>query len=462
MITALLTEIGRDARLAEGADPEEFVVSEAQVDQAIEGQFKLKEVLTEEDAERFKAGIEASIGWARYRELVRANAAFEKTFLPDAGKRPGIEVIDAEGNSHLVHMPMVTWNALLNDARGTGLRDMLNDPSKEGTEIGGFLRPHFARSIRSALLTGLDVESCYSGKLNQGILMRIGDKELGVDEVLPLVTDRVTPEDRVLALREILLLEAMDSGLEKAGYLLSDEGAAEAFAAHEKQYVGSIFPLAFMARMQGFYNLSRYENFYRRRAGFEQMIDPELNDVTLKEFYEGPARLLYENAKVKVQLIFFGAVDPAKGLSWAVERMDEVQARLQSGEDFETLAAEYHDQDGTFSTFDFEPLTRNHLRMALNDQPLSTLLFGFSLADYLFYRAEAGEIVGPLVKYGPHIGGPGHNGAYLVRVQEYTGSQELKPFNEVREMVRSDYLDLRFVEWAQEMLEQATIELTLD
>jgi hypothetical protein len=489
-MTALMTQIGMEIRLEEGADPEAFKVSEERVDQEIENQLKIQHQLQkmpEMDMETFKQNIDATYGWERYRDLVRATVGFEKVFLPDIeakeapaegegeqkegeGEEKEQEHAEGEEQEHAegeeqeasdadlpvgtnaegaevkIHMPMITWNALVGREQERTLRDMLNKNYAEGTPLGGFLRPHFTRTIKEALLRSLDVEFFYTGNLKPGVFLRIEDKELMLEAIYPVVASQLTNADRMMALREALLMKGMDFALEEAGCQMSDAEVKAAFDAHQKEYEGTLFTLDFMIRLHGYLTMARYQNVYRRRAGFEKLFASDLNsDEVLKAFYESAGRLLYENGSVKIQVIFFGVFDHKtksfreNGFAWAETQMAKVLERLK---------------------YDFQFLNRQHLRMALADPSLNALLEGFSLADYTFYRGETDEIVGPVRKYNRFMGSPSHRGVYLARIKEFRRSQLLKPYDISKKMVVVDYADLRFTAWAQEALAKASVELT--
>jgi hypothetical protein len=381
--------------------------------------------------------------------------------LPKATDSKGVEVN--------IYLPMITWNALSIRERDRGLRDYLNSLYKDGTPVGGFLKPQFARSVKEALLKVFDVKFFYSGKLKPGVLLSIEGKELLLEDVYAVVKNRIGHEEKMMALKEILLCKSMDRALKEAGCLLNEKEAEAAYRAQEKEYEGTIFPLEFAIRLHGYFNPARYKNLYSRRAGFEKMIADELNnDEVLKDFYQGAARLFYENGSCKLQMIFFGIYDHEKdemrenGYEWAHAQMAKVLERLKAGEDFETLAKEYEDKEGTFNTSDFELLNRQLLRTSLGETSKSNLITGFSLADYCFYRGKTDEIVGPVTKYWGDMGLPSHKGVFLVRIAEFRRSQVLKPFDISKKMVTIDYADLRYSHWAEGTLKGSKIELTLN
>lgn len=510
-ITAAITEIGKEQRIADGVDPVEFEVSDEQIDAEIEKQIKTQIMMKQKEMpdmtpEKWREGIEASYGWDRYRNLVKAIVTFEKVYIPEIPAAEGEaeeekkeeagdsdvpggaqeeeaaaeeEVIveeldpnlpvgtDAKGAEVNIFMPLITWNAMTLNERDRGLRDHLNTLYKDGQPIGDFLRPHFSRSVKEALLRTMNVDFFFSGKLPAGTFAKIGDRDIKLSDIYAVTKHRITPDDRILALREILVLKAMDKELENTGCMLGDEAFQKAFRAHEAEYEGSIFPLEFIIRLNGYYSKYRYKNHYFRRAGFEKLIAADLaSDDVLKEFYESAARLLYENGSIKLKIIFFGLYDSKtktyreNGWEWATEQMDSVLAALKNGEEFDELSKKYEDPMGTFTTWDFEFLSRNHLRMALGDSAKSALISGFSLSDYVFYRGDTGEIVGPVKKLFADLGNPVHRGIYLVKIVEFRRSQYLRPFEQSKQMVETDYADLRFIHWAQECLKKADVELT--
>ena len=497
--TAMLSEIGKEVRLADGADPAEFEVSDARVDQEIENQLKQQQTMLKKpelNLEEFKKGIESAFGWDRYREKVRSMVAFEKVYLPEIQpvlgpdgkpvipepKKPPVQgeveppvpidpnlpvVTDAQGAEVNRYLPEITWDALSQREKEQGLRDMLNQQYRDKTPIGGFLRPHFAKAVKDALLRSLDVEYFYRGNLKPGILLRIVDKDLPIDEVYEVIKGRVNEDDKKLVLREILLCKSMDRALKEAGCLLTPEEADAEFREHEKAYENTFLPLEYMIQLYGYQDMATYRNLYNRRSGYEKMIADKLNDDEfLKDYYEGAARLLYENGSVKLQCIFFGVYDHATkkiregGYAWAEERMAEVMKRLAAGEDFGALGKEYMNTSGTFNTHDFQLLNRQNLRVTLGESARSALVSGFSMSDYIFYRAKNDEIVGPVKNSWSMVGNPSHKGIFLFKVKEFRRSQVLKPYDISKPMVVTDFSDFGFTYWANETLKGSKIELT--
>jgi len=497
-ITAMLADYGKKIRIKAGADPTKFEVSEDRVDRAIEAQKSAQEQFNQGapklSMEEYKSSIDATLGWDRFREIMRSMTVFERVFMPqikekaqDTKKKPEgpVEnteaaaeskdeldpnlpiVTDIAGEKVNRYIPEITWNVLSDREQTYNVRDMLNSQYKDGSPIMGILRIQFARTIKDAVLKKLGMEYFYSGDLNPGVLLKVGDMELKAADVYAVIKDKVTDAERMLALREILLCKAMDHSLKEAGCLFTPEERKQAYRDHEKQYEGTLFPVEFMAQVYGYINIECYKNIYYRRAAFEKMIKAEMNDpVTMEKFYESAARFLYEDGNVKLGAIFFGIYNSKEkkyredGYAWAKSKAAEVMKRLEGGESFEALAREYMDVAGTFNTCEFPPLNRMYLRKTLGESPKSALISGFSMADYIFYRAKNKEVVGPIVNYWSSIGNPSHQGVYLLKVNEFTRAGFMKPFEEAKKTIEGDYCDLKFISWAQEALDGSDIQLT--
>ncbi len=501
-VTAILAEIGREKRIAEGADPAAFVINDKLVEEEVLSQFKMQQqqgqMSSEVTIEEFKEGIDSTYGWERYCDMIEAILAFGLVYIPDpepkseadqeAAEEGGEKELDPnlpigvnnEGEKVNINIPMLTWNAMGHSEQDLRSRDTINTMYGSGQPMSGMLKPQFVRLVKESLLRTLDVEYFYSDSLKPGLFLRIEDKELPLDDIYSVMYDKISQQDKQLTLREILLMKSLDSALLDAGFYLTDDELEAAFKAHQGDYAGTIFPLEFMIQLYGYFNMDRYKNIYRRRAGFEKMIadqmkdDKELKegevskeDSVLKAFYEGPAKLFYENGSVKIQVIFAGIFDQAEkkyrenGYAWALERIQNALAEIEGGKEFDEVAKKFEGEGGIFTTYDFNLLNRRELRMTLNDSSKSALLSGYSLSDYIFYRSVPGEIIGPVVKEWSDLGNPSRKGVYLVNVVDFFASQKITPYEQRKEMVKIDYLDQKFIYWAQEALKEADIKLTL-
>ena len=79
------------------------------------------------------------------------------------------------------------------------------------------------------------------------------------------------------------------------------------------------------------------------------------------------------------------------------------------------------------------------------------LLDGFSLAEFLFFEAEVGKTIGPI---------QGPDGWFIARVNTRTPARrkiDVKNERE-RELVREDFLTVRFLDWAREVVGRAKFE----
>jgi len=493
-VTAMLADYGKKVRLEKGVDPSEFELTEDQLDETIKAQKEAQEQFYKGSPklsmEQYKKNIDMTMGWERFRDIMRSMAVFEKVFMPDIKKRPKDNkkqsvagasdnkaipdeldpnlpvVTNANGVKINRYIPEITWNLMSQRKLTHNSRDILNSQYKEGGKIMSLLKMQFSRTIKDALLRSLDVDYFYSGNLEPGVLIKIEDMELKTEDVYAVLKDKVNNADRMMALREIFVYKAMDRALNEAGCLLTPEEAEKAYREHEKQYEGSFFTVELLAQLYGYLNMECYKSVYARKAGFEKMIEDEKNDFNrIKRFYEKESRFHYEKGKVKLNAIFFGVYNQTTnvyrkdGYQWASSMGLEVMKRLEAGESFESLAKEYFNKDGVFSTYDFNLMDLRSLRQTFAESPKSALFSGFSMSEYVYYSARKGELVGPITNYASMMGNPTRQGVFIFKVVDKIGENPVGPYTKTMDNIKNDYSELKFGYWAQEALKGSKIEL---
>ncbi len=500
--TALLTEIIKEKLIAEGADPSLFDVPDKMVEDDIQTQVmmaKQQDRTGKFDEETWKSQIASTFGWDRFVAMTRSNLAFGVAYLPEiepapeetlkeddpvstgeAFAKPGEEVEvpidpslpvdkDFQGKEVNIHMPLHTWKMLDRSDQDRNLRDIINKAYRMKSPLGGFMRPHYIRMVQEAVVAKTEIIYHTSGKLPEGVYMSVGGKNILLDEIYSIVTGRFRPEDRELVLKEMLVYKAMDRDLKAKGYYPTEEDFEAAFTEHEKTYEGSLFPLRFIMRINGYLSKENYRKMYLRRHGFESMLKGEgkFTDECLQGFFQKSGRLFYQNGGVKVQLIFIGAFDHKErkmredGFAYAKSEMDKALKELaEPGADFLTVAKKYENPKGTYTTCDFDYLSRNDLRSTFDEKTKTILSEGYSLADDIFYNKKDGDIVGPLMVMRGDFGVPVFKGAYLAKVVSYRTMQDLRPFEDSRPMVEMDYVDLGFLRWSSKVLADSEIVLS--
>ncbi len=94
--------------------------------------------------------------------------------------------------------------------------------------------------------------------------------------------------------------------------------------------------------------------------------------------------------------------------------------------------------------------TRNDLRSMLSESPFTNFLYGGLLTDEIYFRQDAGSIVGPL--RGPH-------GFYLTKVLKRVPTQRPLNINDEKhlELLREDWVRMSFIVYAHEALDAADV-----
>ncbi len=97
----------------------------------------------------------------------------------------------------------------------------------------------------------------------------------------------------------------------------------------------------------------------------------------------------------------------------------------------------------------FLPL--NQVKQQLRENEFSQLLDGFSVANYLFFDAPVGKTVGPI---------QGADSWFIARVNSRTPAKKRMDVKTERDrdLVKEDYLNERFMAWANEVIARAKVE----
>ncbi len=490
-IMALLTEIAIEERTAGGVDSSLYEVSEAMLDEEIRTQimmFKQQDRTGNFDETTWKEQVDNAFGWERYREMQRSMLAFGKVFLPpiDAPEQTGGESApkpeeeekkpldpsmpidkNVQGEDVNIHMPLDTWKVLCRNDNEKQVRDSLNQHYEKQQPLGAVMRPHFIRMVKEAVIAVTDIIYYSSGKLPQGVYMRVGNKDVMLDDLYLIVAGKQSNDDKRAVLREMLIFETMDRILAEKGYAATDEEFEKAFREHEKEFEGTIFPIGLIMQMHGYYAKEDYRKMFRRRLGFEKMLAAEgkLTEENLKNFYEHGGRLFYLNGGAKVQMIFLGIYDHATkkmregGFEGVHALMAQAVKEVEETGDFLAIAKKYWQPKTTYTTCDFDYLPRNELRNTLGEKTKIILSEGYCIADDIFYNAKEGDIIGPVRVTHGEFGNPAFKGEYLIKVVNFRTERGLRPFDDERTkiMVKTDYVDLNFMSWAGRVLAKSDI-----
>ena len=258
-------------------------------------------------------------------------------------------------------------------------------------------------------------------------------------------------------MKEVVILEALRQELVAKGAYLSDDDFRKAFDEYQKPYEGSPFTVEVIAvNFRGFPSLEAFRARWRLIRSFQNLIADEMTDEALQAHAEEYARFFAEG-QVVVDMIPFLARDLQtagwlpNGLEEAEKRAMAVMKRLEAGESFDELLT----SEGEFFSNDKErgrlgSKTLNQLRQSMRENEFLDLLRGFSLGDYLFYEAPVGKVVGPL---------EGPDGYFLARVSNRLPARQKPNISQprTRELVEQDFVNRRFLEWANEVMARTEI-----
>ncbi|HKB16017.1 MAG TPA: hypothetical protein VKF62_08120, partial [Planctomycetota bacterium] len=250
----------------------------------------------------------------------------------------------------------------------------------------------------------------------------------------------------------------------------------------------------FVAPLKGFPSYELYREYFRLRMSFDRKFRKEVTDDALAR-HGGRVRPFLEEGTVDAQVILCAALDPwdspqkrPPASEEARDRARQVVALLGEGASFESLIErkrppafeEAHDRarqvvallaegasfDGLVDRFSefpnesapgpnrgrFGPRDKDRLKRLLGESEFEEVVRGYSIAEILFHDAPIGEAIGPIL--GPY-------GYYVGRViARSPGDRTMDLSSEGgRNLVREDYLARRFLEWSNEAVSRARIEV---
>jgi len=491
-VTRLLTDRQIKLSVAEGIDPANFEADRAFLDTKLEELESMLRVQARGGTEvvegqpdpgdqvvaEWKASIEASIGWDEYRRLLGADAQFELAFLPmpkeAVGGTPwdmanGPPPIDEEKSDW---MPQATWDALGHDEQGRNLRSFVKSWAINGEQIPSMFKPSILGKVREGMLSANGVRFFFDTELPPDVLLVVGEEQVMVEDLWPLIAGTLANTDIDLIVRELLTLEGMKAALKAAGKWIEQDEFDEIWYQHDQEYAGTLFPLRSIIMFRGYLSLDRYREHYRYRQAYNLWRRESLTEDEVLEHYQRGGRLFFERGNILVDIAYVPLKDrPFNDASFEDTNrlLDESFARAQD----EWIAAREAADEGVQVPYWFDavaaanepPVSRqptdNHafqrsqLRMRLAESELSMMLTGYSLADDAFYRGQPGEVFGPWgQKCRRHAWGAELNaGSWAVHVKRFTRRAPVGPFSERnRDMAYEDYLDLNYLWWTQESL----------
>jgi len=407
--TLLADEAAR--RSAAGMFVGDIEISEKDLDAEV--QKHVDEVLAQDPSVDFWAQVRAQ-GFTEltYRDELKRNIQAQRMFFP----------IDPE------EWPVEQLKVIL----GRNWSDYLEKDHKKLLEkkIAGEFQPLNDQILNQFLMPNvwnwlMNQETIVypSDGLPEGVALRIGEHELRTADLLAVIDPAIGETSRLLARQFMNNMSLLQSAVSAKGAWLDYDGFRREFATEAAMYEGTIIPHSMMVLdFLGFPSMEIYRQYFWAKKSFAHTLPPKkMTDGTENPAYRAlvDAQVaargdFYRGGKVKVDVILLSARDkrtgqyPMKGDPYtsAKERADEVQDVLLGGEDYlETLIeySDYPEKTGTGNTTMPQPnrgrfpaQSRNDMRGFLGESDYTDFLFGYSMADDIFFYSEQGAIYGPV------------------------------------------------------------------
>jgi hypothetical protein len=301
----------------------------------------------------------------------------------------------------------------------------------------------------------------------------VDDVEITTDEVFETIKGDLAPIEWERTRLWLAKNAAVRQALAKAGAFLDDEKFGEVWGALVDKYEESILPLEQLAlAFKKFPSVDAYRLYRRGLESYRDLIADEINDDTLTEHLDRANRLMGLE-QVDCEVILLSAYDfrlaewKENGWKQAADRAIEVSRRLAAGENWDELLEEYSDywdppvpqsqqaqaQQQSQSRRNkgrFGLRNRNMLMPLVDESEYLVFLHGSSVADAIFFDQPAQSIGGPY---------RGAFGYYVARVNGRTPATKAYSVADPaqRESIEQDYVQTRFVEFAQKAIADAKI-----
>lgn len=298
-----------------------------------------------------------------------------------------------------------------------------------------------------------------SDGLPPDVVLRVNDFEWSTVDAFEFVKKGLFVQDLERAVQEVAVREALRQELVAKGAYVSDEEFKKRYEEYRKPYDSTPFTVEVIAtRFRGFPCLEAFRSRWRLITSFSNLLQAEMTDEKLQAHADKRAPF-FADGQVDVSLLPFQARNPQSGgwepdgMARAKQRCEAAFAELEAKKMTLDQAIEQHKEffatDEKKGRLGLLPL--NQVRQQLRESEFTQLLDGFSLADFLFFEAPVGKTIGPI---------QGADGWFIARVNSRTPARrrvDVKNERE-RELVREDFLTMRFLEWAREVVAKTKFE----
>lgn len=442
-IAELLLEEQKSEQIQGGREAKEFEIPEEELIAGLKT--AVEEFRRQNPDVDFWQAVRAQFGFEREQFLAqqRQTKLFDRVFFPGPA----------------ANWPLVTREAIISSSGGDGKQfwdNLVKASTHPETGEPRDLPPFWMQLCRGWVTKQLqrwsDVRYASDG-LPAEICLAVNDRTWATADAYREIQTGLYVQELERAVGEVTINEALHQALAKAGFLLTEEEFRAEFEAYRKQYDDTPFNTEVIATaFKGYPSLEAFRQRWRLIRSFERMIEADMNDTEKLQAHANTFAAFFGDGQVNVDLIQFmgrdlktGAWVPG-GLDAAGKRADAVMKLIEEGADFD----EMHQTHGEFYATDKEKgrlgsKSLNQIRQAVRESEFNDLLTGYSLAAHLYYDAKPGTVVGPL---------RGPDAWFVARVNSRTPSAKTVNLTEerTRELVRQDYVNWRFLEWANQVV----------
>ncbi len=431
--------------------PEDFEVSDDEVMRELEP--KMAEFGVTNPGVDFWEVVRTQYGLSRETFLQQRRQAivFDRVFFPGAAK----------------NWPQITKEAIMaktNSGQGELFLKQLEETAGQVDEKGNprpmpeFWMQMMRQFVQQGLRNWSDIKYGSHG-LPPEVVLSVNGMEWPTEDAFEFVRKGLYVQDIERAMQEVVVREALRQELAKNDSYVSDEEFARRYEEYRQPYDTTPFTVEIIStKFKGYPCLEAFRARWRLMTSYQDLIKDEINDENLQAYADKRAAF-FGDGNVNVDVIQFLARD-LQTMAWQPDGMEKAKARceavfaqLEKGEisfdDALTKKGEFIINDEKRGRLGFLPL--NQIRQNLRENEFSELLDGMSVAGYLFFDAEVGKTLGPI---------RGADAWYIARVNSRTPPKKRMDVKvqRDRDLVREDYVNYRFMQWANEVIQKAVIE----
>ena len=162
-----------------------------------------------------------------------------------------------------------------------------------------------------------------------------------------------------------------------------------------------------------------------------------ISDKAIEEYYKANIGKYQKDEKVRIMQIFFAATEDASKKAAIEAKAQDVMRRIQKGEDFAKLAAEYSENPGRESVWDIGYVKRGGLLKEVEEAA---------------FALKPGENSKPFRSAA---------GLHIIKVVDKIEGGSGKAREEIKGILFEEAFNIKLDDWIKELRESAYIEITL-